>query len=60
MTKEKMSKAALFVACLCCVMAIIVFVFADGLRRWYSGVFFLVIGIVMLLNTFRWRREPEE
>ena len=38
------------------LLAVIVFVFADGLRRWYSGIFFAIIGTVMLVNAVRWRR----
>jgi len=38
------------------VLAVIIFVFADGLRRWYSGIFFAMIGTVILVNTLRKRR----
>ena len=31
-------------------LGVFVLVFADGLSRWYSGFFFLLIGIVALLN----------
>ena len=55
-----MNKVTLFSGILCIVLALIVFVFADGLRRWYSGVFFAIIGVVMLLNALRWRRNADE
>jgi drug/metabolite transporter (DMT)-like permease len=38
------------------LVAVIVFVFAHGLRRWYSGIFFALIGAVMLVNAVRWRQ----
>jgi putative Ca2+/H+ antiporter (TMEM165/GDT1 family) len=34
-------------------LAVLIFVFADGLRRWYSGGFFLIIGVWMLLQARR-------
>ena len=40
---------------LCILLAVVVFVFAEGLRRWYSGIFFVIIGIVLLVNALRWR-----
>jgi len=46
---------SLVLGILCIVVAMIVFVFADGLRRWYSGIFFAMIGTVMLVNFLRWR-----
>lgn len=39
------------------VLAVIVLLFAHGLRRWYSGIFFLLIGIVSILSA-RVRKEP--
>ena len=60
MRKNTMSKVALVSGILCIVLAAIVFVFADGLRRWYSGGFFAITGTVMLVNALRWRRVAEE
>ena len=40
--------------------AVIVFLFADGLRRWYSGIFFAIIGTVTLLNALYWGRTAKE
>lgn len=54
-----MSKMALVLGVLCIVASVIVLVFADGLRRWYSGVFFAFLGVLMLLNAKRWRRDTD-
>jgi hypothetical protein len=35
-------------------LAVVIFVFADGLRRWYSGGFFAVMGAAILLGRTRW------
>jgi hypothetical protein len=42
------------------VLAVIVFVFADGLRRWYSGIFFAVIGTATILNALFRGHAAEE
>ena len=55
-----MSKVGLISGIVCIVMAVIVFVFADGLRRWYSGIFFTIMGTVMLVNTLRCRRVADQ
>jgi hypothetical protein len=55
-----MGKMALLVGILCLVLAVIVFVLADGPRRWYSGIFFAIIGLVMLTSAMRWRRASGE
>lgn len=55
-----MSKVALVSGLLCIVVAVIVFVFANGLRRWYSGIFFALIGTIMLVNAVRWRRVANQ
>jgi hypothetical protein len=39
---------------------VIALVFADGFRRWYSGIFSAIIGSVTLLIAFRWGRAAEE
>jgi len=44
----EMNRIALVVAILCFSLAVIVFMSADAPRRWYSGIFFLVLGAVML------------
>ena len=55
-----MSKLALVSGILCIVLALVVFVFADGLRRWYSGIFFTIMGAVALVNAVRWRRTTDK
>ena len=55
-----MNKPALVVGILCCVAAVIVFVFADGMRRWYSGIFFALIGAWTLLRAQRAGRDAGE
>jgi len=44
-------KMALIPAILCIALSIIIFVFADGLRRFYSGAFFLILGITLFVTT---------
>ena len=60
MTGNTMSKMALVVGILCLVLAVIVLVFAHGLRRWYSGIFFAFMATVMVVNAMRWRRITEK
>jgi hypothetical protein len=55
-----MNKVTLIVGILCIVLAVIIFVFTDGLRRWYSGAFFAIIGAFMFLNAWRWRRSADK
>lgn len=55
-----MNKMAFFVGILCIVLAIVIFIFSDGLRRWYSGIFFALLGTVMLVNAKRWRRDSDK
>ncbi len=42
---------SLIIGIVCLVLAVVIFVFADGLRRWYSGAFFLIIGLWILFRT---------
>ena len=51
-----MSKTTWILGILCLVLAVIILVFAEGLRRWYSGIFFALLGSVMLVNGLRRRR----
>ena len=60
MPGDTMSKVALVFGILCVVLAVIVFVFADGLRRYYSGIFFAIMGTVMLVNALRWRHGDDK
>jgi drug/metabolite transporter (DMT)-like permease len=34
-----------------------VFLLGEGPRRWYSGIFFVLLGVVLLLNAGRGRRS---
>ncbi len=54
-----MNGAGLVWGILYLVLAVIVFVFADGLRRWYSGIFFAIMGTVLLVNARRWRHGSD-
>ncbi|MCB9511585.1 MAG: hypothetical protein H6695_15455 [Deferribacteres bacterium] len=42
------------------VLAVMVFLLADGLRRWYSGILFALIGAVLLVNAMRQGRVPDQ
>ena len=55
-----MQKWALILGIIFLVLAVVVFVFASGGRRWYSGLFFAVIGLVALANTLRFRGPTEK
>ena len=55
-----MSKLALVLGVLFILLALIILVFAEGLRRWYSGIFFAIIGTVTLLNALRRKPVAEE
>ena len=55
MNKGTLRKVALTIGPISLVLAVVILIFADGLRRWYSGLFFVLIGAVLLLNVRRWR-----
>jgi len=55
--KVLMRKLPLVLAILSFLVAIIVFIFVDGARSIYSGVFFAVIGVVLLVNARRSERR---
>lgn len=55
-----MSKMALVTGIICLAAMIVVLISADGPRRWYSGIFFAIIGAVMLVNAVRWGRATDE
>ena len=50
MTNNTKFKMYLFIATSFIILSLIIFFMADGLRRWYSGIFFLLLGIVTLVN----------
>jgi hypothetical protein len=58
--KKNIGKVSLFIGSVCVLLSVIVFVYADGIRRWYSGVFFAVLGIVMLVNALRWQSPSDD
>jgi len=51
-----LQKLPLIMMIVCFALAVVIFVFASGARRIYSGLFFTVIGAVMAVNLWRWRR----
>ncbi len=59
MKKSKLVILTLVLGILCIILSVIVFIFADGLRRWYSGIFFLLIGTVTLINAVRWQHVDD-
>ena len=48
-----MRNTPLAVGVTCFALAAAIFVFADGARRIYAGLFFAMLGVVMLLNAKR-------
>jgi len=44
---------SLYLVILFIVLALVILIFASGYRRFYSGFFFAMIGIVLLVNTIR-------
>jgi hypothetical protein len=48
-----MNKIALIIGILFILISLVVFIFADGMRRYYSGIFFAFLGIVALMQAFR-------
>lgn len=52
-----MRKMNVVVGILSVVAAVVIFVFADGARRWYSGIFFVILAVVMLVSA---RSKPQK
>jgi hypothetical protein len=48
MTTKNKYKLYLLIAIIFFILSVIILVFADGLRRWYSGGFFLIMGVVVI------------
>jgi hypothetical protein len=48
-----MKRTQLIVGLTCLALSIVIFILADGLRRYYSGGFFLLLAVVFLVNA-RW------
>jgi uncharacterized membrane protein len=45
-----MNKTQLVIGVVFLALAVVIFVFAEGARRIYSGAFFAIIGVVTVLN----------
>jgi len=50
-------KIQLILATACVILAIVIFVFAEGARRIYSGGFFALMGLVTLYMATRKKSE---
>lgn len=48
-----MQKTFLILGIFSFFIAAVIFLFADGLRRWYSGIFFVMMGVVLIANAKR-------
>lgn len=48
-----MTRWTTIAALLSLVLAVVIFVLADGARRWYSGGFFLLLGLALLRSARR-------
>ena len=46
-----MQKTYFFVGIICLITAVLIFIFADGFRRIYSGLFFILLGLVLIRNS---------
>lgn len=57
---KTMRKSVMILGLLFFGLGIVVLVFADGLRRWYSGIFFILIGAVAFANGVARRGEAQE
>ena len=44
MTNKNKFKVYLLVAIIFLIISVVIFILADGLRRWYSGLLFVFIG----------------
>ena len=60
MKKKHMRLMALITGIVCLALAVVIFIFAEGLRRWYSTIFFALMGIVMFINALRWKKEAAD
>ena len=55
-----MNRLNLILALLSFALAVIIFLFADGARRWYSSAFFVVLGLVVLASIKRGRNRASD
>ena len=51
-----MQRTSLIIAIVCLAVAAVIVIFGEGLRVIYSGGFFVLMGIVMLINARRWAK----
>jgi hypothetical protein len=52
-----MHRISLAIAFLCFAVAVVIIIFAEGLRVYYSGGLFIVLGVVSLINARRFKRR---
>jgi hypothetical protein len=55
-----MNRLNLILALLSFALAVVIFLFTDGARRWYSSALFVVLGAVMLVSARRGRTRAGE
>ena len=55
-----MKKLALSLGVVFVGLGVVILVLAEGLRRWYSGIFFVLIGFVALSNALMRKDVPNE
>ena len=41
-------------------LGLFILVYAEGLRRWYAGLFFILLGLVTFLNALVRKEDPGE
>ena len=52
MTNKNKFKVYLCIAVVFFILSVIIFIIADGLRRWYSGAFFFILGSVTIVKAY--------
>ena len=58
--KVLMKKTPLIISLICLALAIVIFIFAEGARAVYSGLFFAMLAVVVFVTWWvRFRRRPE-
>lgn len=59
MTQQTKFKMFLYTGIVFITISIIILILGDGLRRWYSGIFFLIMGGVSVANAIIRYRSRE-
>jgi|GEM_PF-1895770 len=55
-----MNRWSIALAIVSFLLALVIFIFADGLRRYYSSLFFVILGVALLVTErVRLRRQSE-